>query len=50
LFLGTAVAGALCTFSYKFPFDMYGQKVVYEVRKNVFGKLLRLPVNFYDKK
>ena len=50
LFLATAVAGAICTFAYKFPFDMYGQQAVYEVRKNVFGKLLRLPVSFYDKK
>ncbi len=50
LFLATAIAGALCTFAYKFPFDVYGQKVVYEVRKGVFGKLLRLPVSFYDKK
>lgn len=29
---------------------MYGQKVVYEVRQNVFGKLLRLPISYYDKK
>lgn len=48
--MATAVAGAICTFSYKFPFDLYGQRVVYEVRKNVFSKLLRLPVAFYDKK
>ena len=50
LFLITAVAGAVCTFSYKYPFDVYGQRVVYEVRKSVFQKLLRLPVSFYDKK
>ncbi len=50
LFLGTAVAGAICTFAYKFPFDVYGQKVVYEVRKSVFGKLMRVPVSYYDKK
>ena len=50
LFLATAVAGAICTFAYKFPFDVYGQKVVYEVRKSVFGKLMRLPVSYYDKK
>lgn len=50
LFLATAVAGGVCTFAYKFPFDIYGQRVVYEVRKSVFGKLLRLPVSFYDKK
>lgn len=49
LFLATAVAGGICTFAYKFPFDVYGQRVVYEVRKDVFGKLLRLPVSFYDK-
>lgn len=29
---------------------MYGQKLVYDVRKTVFRKLLRLPVAFYDKK
>jgi ABC-type multidrug transport system fused ATPase/permease subunit len=50
LFLATAVGGAICTFLYKFPFDVYGQGVVYEVRKEVFDKLLRLPVSFYDKK
>lgn len=50
LFLATAIAGGICTFAYKFPFDLYGQRVVYEVRKSVFDKLLRLPVSFYDKK
>lgn len=29
LFLITAVAGAVCTFSYKYPFDVYGQRVVF---------------------
>jgi len=50
LFLATAVVGAISTFCYKFPFDVYGQRVVYEVRKSVFHKLLRIPVSFYDKK
>ena len=50
LFLATAVLGGVATTMYKFPFDMYSQKIVYDVRKRLFSKLLRLPVSFYDKK
>jgi ABC-type multidrug transport system fused ATPase/permease subunit len=50
MFLAVAFGGGICTFLYKFPFDLYGERVVFEVRKQVFHKLLRLPLAFYDKK
>jgi ABC-type multidrug transport system fused ATPase/permease subunit len=35
---------------YKYPLDIYSQKIVYDVRKKIFSKLLRVPVSFFDKK
>lgn len=50
LFGLVAIVGGVGTMMYKYPLDIYGQKIVYDVRKKLFNKLLRLPVSFYDKK
>lgn len=42
------IAGA-CTMLYTFAFGLTSERLVYKVRVDLFNKLMRLPVSFYDK-
>ena len=44
-----AFAAGLFTFLYTFCFGITSERLVYKIRINMFNKLMRLPVSFYDK-
>ena len=45
-----AVGGGFMTGLYNFAFGLSSDKLVYNIRLKLFGKLLRLPPSYYDKK
>jgi|JI9StandDraft_2_1071091.scaffolds.fasta_scaffold824158_1 ATP-binding cassette subfamily B (MDR/TAP) protein 1 len=44
-----AVAAAVMTFLYQFCFGLTSERLIYKIRIDMFNKLMRLPVSFYDK-
>ena len=44
-----AITAATSTFIYSFAFGYASERLVYKVRIDMFNKLMRLPVSFYDK-
>jgi ATP-binding cassette subfamily B multidrug efflux pump len=49
LFLPTVVLSFLLEFSQSFAMQMVGQKVMYDLRKQIFSHLQRLQMNFFDR-
>ncbi len=49
MFLVVAGAGSFTTFLYTACFGVVGEKLVYNIRKKLFSKLLLLPISYYDK-
>jgi ABC-type multidrug transport system fused ATPase/permease subunit len=45
-----AIASGLLTIVYSFAFGMASERLMFRVRIDLFNKLLRLPVSFYDRK
>jgi ABC-type multidrug transport system fused ATPase/permease subunit len=45
-----AVAGCVTTLLFTFAFGLASERLVYDIRMQLFNKLLRLPVSYYDKK
>ena len=44
-----AITAALMTFFYQFAFGITSERLVYKIRVDMFNKLMRMPVSFYDK-
>lgn len=44
-----ALAAAFMTFLYQFAFGVTSERLVYKIRVDMFSKLMKLPVSFYDK-
>ena len=44
-----ALLAAVMTFLYNFAFGLTSERLVYKIRVDMFNKLMRLPVSFYDK-
>jgi ATP-binding cassette subfamily B multidrug efflux pump len=49
LFLPTVLLGFLLQFAQSFVMQLVGQKVMYDLRKQIFGHLQRLQLSFYDR-
>jgi ATP-binding cassette, subfamily B, multidrug efflux pump len=49
LFLPTVVVTFFLEFAQSFAMQMVGQKVMYDLRKQIFGHLQRLQMSFYDR-
>src|SRR5256712_7668132 len=49
LFLPTVVATFFLEFGQTFAMQLVGQKVMYDLRKQIFGHLQRLQLSFYDR-
>ena len=49
LFLPTVVFSFLLEFAQSFAMQLVGQKVMYDLRKQIFGHLQRLQLNFFDR-
>lgn len=44
-----AVLAGISTMSYQFAFNVSSERLVYRIRIDMFNKLMRMPVSFYDK-
>ena len=44
-----AIGGSFLTFSYQACFGIAGERLVFNLRKKLFKKLIHLPIPYYDK-